>query len=233
MVDGRRVLERWTDEQVWEIPLTLDEQEENAFCRKATRVFYPRGHVIFAPGDEAGRVYFIHTGVVKICWLSPRGHAVTMAIRYPRELFGLAEALCCLDRKCYAQALENTECYVIRRPEFELLLREEPDLCLKVARVLAARLRQAQLSICDFVRYQVPARLALLLLRLAYQHGTPSKEGIELRWSLTHQEIAFMVGASRQSVTSAFNAFKKHRLIRVERDRVQILNPQALAEWIT
>jgi len=105
---------------------------------------------------------------------------------------------------------------------FEDIIRHVPDVALHVIEVLARRLRAAEQEIEDLALRDVPARLASLLLRLAEGYGEDDDRGIRLSFRLTHEDLAHMIGSTRETVTMIMNRFRDADLVRVDR-RVLII----------
>ncbi|MFZ5596069.1 MAG: Crp/Fnr family transcriptional regulator [Bacillota bacterium] len=212
----------------------LTEVEKTILREAGSQVSYPRNHVIFAAGDLADRVYLIESGHVKIYRLSVDGRRVTVgSIRSPGEMMGLAETLWGGERTCFAGAINNVSMVIIRKNKFEELLSIHPALGLKVAKLLGARMRDAEAIIHEMVCWQAPGRLALMLMKIGERHGVEIKNGIRMDLQLTHEELANMVGVSRQTVTSLLNTFRMDKSIDYERRGAMLLNPDRLAKWIT
>lgn len=213
--------------------LSLDEMDKMLVREAGSTVHYPKGHVIFSAGEIADRVYLIESGWVKIFRLSTDGRRVTVgSIRSPGEMMGLAEALVGGERTCFAGAINNCTLVTVGKSKFEDLLARQPFLAVKVAKLLGARMREAESIIHEMVCRQAPGRLALMLLKIGARCGVESRDGIKINLPLTHEEIACMVGTSRQTVTSLLNTFKQEKSIILEGKEINIVNPDKLARWI-
>jgi len=213
---------------------SLDPVEVMLLRQAGSMVHYPKNHVVFAAGDIADRVFLIESGWVKIYRLSADGRRVTVgSIRSPGEMMGLAETLIGGERTCFAGAINDVSLVIIRKNKFEEILATYPVLALKVAKLLGARMREAEGIIHEMVCWQAPGRLALMLLKMGDRCGEESKSGIKINLQLTHEELASMVGTSRQTVTSLLNTFKLERSISYEGRGIRILDPDKLSKWIT
>lgn len=213
---------------------TLDEIEKMLLRQAGSTVHYPKNHVIFAAGDLADRIFLIESGYVKIYRLSADGRRVTVgSIRSPGEMMGLAETLLGGERTCFAGAINDVSLVIVRKAKFEEILATHPVMALKVAKLLGARMRDAEGIIHEMVCWQAPGRLALMLLKMGDRCGVESKNGIMINLQLTHEELANMVGTSRQTVTSLLNTFKMEKSIAYEGRGIKILDPDKLARWIT
>ncbi len=190
-----------------EVDPVLNGFEKMIIREAGSTVHYPKGHVIFAAGDISDRVFLLESGWVKIYRLSADGKRVTVGrIRSPGEMMGLAETLLEVERTCFAGAINNVTMVVLRKDEFEQLMAKHPFLAIKVSKLLAVRMREAEGIIHEMVCWQAPGRLALMLMKMGDRCGKETKNGIILDVQLTHEEIASMVGTSRQTVTSLLNS---------------------------
>jgi len=212
--------------------LALDEIEKNAIREYGTVVRYTKGQMIFSPGDTADRVYLIEDGFVKIYRITPDGRSVTVgSMRSAGQLMGLAETLYHGERTCFAGAINDSTLVVVRKSCFERLLVQYPFIAIKVATTLGVRMREAEAMIQEMVCWQVPGRLAMLLLKMSERAGVETDIGTKITLRLTHEEIACMIGTSRQTVTSLLNMFKQENSISVEEREIYILDTDKLNKW--
>lgn len=212
---------------------TLLEYEQEIIKQIGQPVFHKRGSIIFSLGDAADRVFMIERGLVKIYRLTTDGRHITVgSIRHPGELMGLAEALHGGERSCYAGAINNVELIVVRRNDFQEMLLCKPHLAIKIARMLAIRMREAESSIHELVSLSVPGRLASMLIKMGQRFGEPIDGGTRINLNLTHEELASMIGSSRQTVTSMMAIFREENSISIKGKEISIIDPQKLANWI-
>lgn len=210
----------------------LNSKEKEEYKDISLRLNFQKNNIIFANGDQPDFVYLIEIGLVKIYRLNSDGDTITVAIRHPGELFGLAEALLDEPRKCFAQAIENTSLLAVKNSDWKTLLKSMPELSLKVNSMLALRLRRAEEIIYDLITYNVSGRLARLLLHLQDQCGCYTSDGIVLNIKLTHSEIAAIIGSTRQSVTQILNEFKDEGAIKISDKKITVINKNKLQSKI-
>jgi len=214
-------------------PLVVNEREKELIHSKGVTVNYPKGQIIFAAEEVADRVYLIEKGWVRIYRLSSEGREVTVgSIRNPGEMMGLAETLYHGKRTCFAGAISDVTLVVLTKRDFLDILTEEHHLSLKVAKLLAARMREAEAMVHELVCWQVPRRLALLLLKISERCGIPESDGVTIKLRLTHEDIAAMIGTTRQTVTSLLNTFKREKSIEFQGRGIKILDPKKLTSWV-
>ena len=213
--------------------LALEETEKNLIREYGTVVHYSKGQIIFSAGDTADRIYLIEKGFVKIYRITPDGRRVTVgSMRTLGQLMGLAETLYHGERTCFAGAINDSTLIVVRKSCFERLLVRHPLMAIKVATTLGVRMREAEAIIHEMVCWQVPGRLAMLLLKMSERAGVETEIGTKITLRLTHEEIACMIGTSRQTVTSLLNMFKQENSISIEEREMYILNTEKLNKWI-
>ncbi|AFM39209.1 cAMP-binding protein [Desulfosporosinus acidiphilus SJ4] len=213
--------------------LDFDENEKSLIREYGTINRYQKGQIVFSAGDTADRIYLIEKGFVKIYRITPDGRKVTVgSMRSPGQLMGLAETLYHGERTCFAGAISDAVLVVVRKSRFEELLEKQPSIAIKVATTLGIRMREAEAIIQEMVCWQVPGRLAMLLLKMSERAGVETQAGTKIALRLTHEEIACMIGTSRQTVTSLLNTFKQENSIFIEGREMYILDAEKLKKWI-
>ena len=169
-----------------------------------------KGELIFQAGSAGHHVYFLEQGRVKIYHLSSTGKEILLWFCFPGEIFGLAEVCHGGGRQVYAEATESSRLLGVPQEDFKRFLETHPAAALIVNDVLASRLRNLGNVIQSLVASDVNERVAQLIARLAATHGRRAPSGeVLLNIRLTHQEMANMIGTTRQSVTSALNMLKR------------------------
>jgi CRP/FNR family cyclic AMP-dependent transcriptional regulator len=167
----------------------------------------PRGSLIFRQGDPGNALFLIESGAVKISTLSLDGREMVMAVLGPGEVFGELSLFDSGLRSADATALEDTTLLSLSHDVFRPYLERHPGVAVELLGVLAGRLRETGEALQDAIFSDVPARLAKRLLDLAERYGRPVDEGVVIELALTQEEIARMVGSSRESVNKAIQSF--------------------------
>jgi CRP/FNR family cyclic AMP-dependent transcriptional regulator len=188
---------------------------------------------LYLPGDPSSNVYLLKQGRVKLASTAVSGKEVTFEILEPGEIFGELEVLEGLPRETAAEALDDTLICVIRREDFDKYLEAHPNITVRLTKLIGLRLRRIQSRVEDLVFRDVPARLAHLLLELRKTDGVPDGTSIRLRVKLTHQEIANLIGCSRETVSTTLGQFREQGLIRMEGRLIAILNPDHLTRLVS
>lgn len=220
------------DEKLWylqhiNIFADMTDVEMRRLAERTTMRTYARGRVISQPSDPPDTIYLIKEGRVKLCRYSASGREQILSLLERGDIFG-ERSLVGASAEVHCEAFEDTLICVLRRRDFEDLMRSKPELALRVMKVLAGRLRQAEEAIENLAFRDVPGRLAANLVRLAEAYGEPHGEGRRLALRLTHQDLAGMIGATRETVTTVLNRFRDEGLITMDGRQIVIADPDRL-----
>ncbi len=192
-----------------------------------------RKQPIYLPGDPANTVYLLKKGRVKIVGSAPSGKEVTFEILEAGEIFGELEVLEESPRETQAEALDDALICAIRREDFDRYLHEHPNLSVRLTKLIGLRLRKIQTRVEDLVFRDAPARLAHLLLELSKTDGAPEGAGLRLHARLTHQEMANLIGCSRETVSTILGQFRDRGLIKIDGRSIIVLNPYGLSRLVS
>jgi len=229
-----RAREAAEEERLWylqriNIFADMTPEEMRRLAERTIMRTYARGGVIARPDDPPETIYLIKEGRVKLSRYSAAGREQILALLERGDIFG-ERALVGAAEALHCEALEDTLICVLRREDFEDLVRSKPALALRVMKVLAGRLRQVEEAVENLAFRDVPGRLAATLARLAGAYGEPHDGGRRLALRLTHQDLASMIGATRETVTTVLNRFRDDGLIAVEGRRIVIKDLGRLQE---
>lgn len=183
---------------------------------------------LYLPGDPSSSVYLLKRGRVKIANTAPNGKEVTFDILEAGEVFGELDVLEDAPRSTSAEALDDALICVIPRKDFDQYLAMHPNVTIKLTKLIGLRLKKIQSRVEDLVFRDVPARLAHLLSELSNTEGVTDKQGIRLKVKLTHQEMANLIGCSRETVSATLGQFREEGLINMDGRTIVILKRDAL-----
>jgi CRP/FNR family transcriptional regulator len=203
-----------------------DTQLRNIAMRSEMRK-YSRGEVILGPAPAPDVIYFVKTGRVKVSALSADGKEQILALLEPGDLFGALTPDESTELK-QVEAFDPSIVCHLTRDLFEDVLRQAPEVAVQVVRILARRLQTAEREVRDLALRDVPGRLASLLLRLSEEYGERRERGTRLSFHLTHQDLARMIGSTRETVTTTLNRFLEDGLIAVDHRIVIVLDHERL-----
>jgi CRP/FNR family cyclic AMP-dependent transcriptional regulator len=181
-----------------------------------------RGSYLFLPGEPCDGLCIILTGRLKLSRIQESGRELTLGMVEAGELCGLECLQGLTERESSAQAMEDSRVMLIGRARLQKLLAEHPELSMALVAALGEKLRASQQVIERLLLKDVKARLAALLLDLASRCGQPAEDGIRLRARITHQELAGLIGSTRETTTATLNQFRRKRLIAVDRRQITI-----------
>jgi CRP/FNR family cyclic AMP-dependent transcriptional regulator len=183
-----------------------------------------RGTTVFAKGDAGTQLIAVLSGRIKIAISSPEGREAVLNVVHEGEVFGEIALFDGRPRTAAAIAISDCELMSIDRRHFLPLVREQPDIALKLIEILCARLRRSSEQYEDIMFLNLRARVAKLLLRLAEEAGgsTPRKVLV------TQQEMSQLAGMSRESINKQLRAWAQAKWVRLERGGVVVLRPEAL-----
>jgi CRP/FNR family cyclic AMP-dependent transcriptional regulator len=193
----------------------LDEATRAALASAGREARYRQGATVFRVGDPGGFVVLITEGRAKVVASTAEGTEVLLGIRGPGELLGELAALDADDATRLASlvALEPLTCRLVPVDEFATFLEAHPLAMVELLRTMADRMRDAERRRVEAGAYSTSRRLAGLLAELSDTYGRPADDGIHVELPLSQQELAGLVGASRESVARAFKTLRDHDLV--------------------
>lgn len=181
-----------------------------------------KGTAVFHQNDSGGGLYLILAGAVKISRTGRDGRDVTVALLNEGNFFGEMSLLDGQPRSASATALQTTRLLVLDREHFQRYVLSQASIMAKLLRELSKRLRAADQTIENLALGSVQDRLVCLIGHLGRRN--PIKDGAGfIERAPTHQELAEMVGSSRETVTRAFAAMERAGLIAVNKKRITLL----------
>ena len=189
---------------------------------------FEQGQIIYTPEDRSEVLFLLKTGRVRIYRLDPNGDEFTLAIVDAGTVFGEMALTAQRLAGAYAEAMEPAYVCILKSRDIERIVREHPDVGLKMMQVLSERLRLYEDRLEDIGLKSVPARLASLILQLAQSEGIMTSEGPKISTHYTHWQLAAMIGASRVSVTKAFAQLQDGGAVELKRRHIYIKDVAAL-----
>ncbi len=207
-------------------PLSQEQIEE--LLQRLPDVHFDQGQIIYTPEDRSEKLFLLKSGRVRIYTLDQEGHEFTLAICEEGTIFGEMALTGQQLWGAYAQAMEPIIICTLKREDVERLVREHPDVGLKMISVLSDRLRTCEARLEDMGLKSVPARLASRILQLAESEGVMTSEGLEIPTHYTHEQLATMIGANRVSVTKAFTQLQDDGTVELRRRHIYIKDVEAL-----
>ena len=214
---GRRVLEQ--------SPLfaQLDENSQHELISLAMPRSFGAGEPVCRVGDPGGSMMAVLAGTVRISMPTVKGKEVILADLRPGQLFGEIALLDGKPRSANATALTKCDLLVLERRNVIPFLERNPAACLQLMELLCARIRRSDERMADLAFFELPSRLAKVLLRYASE-----KTGAEVRLSLSQTELAEMVGATRENVNRCLRDWHRRGIVKLKGGWTIILDTEQL-----
>jgi CRP-like cAMP-binding protein len=202
--------------------------DQRILAHIATRRRLRAGDFVYTQGDPARHFYIVESGRVRVFYQTPAGREPTVIYRGRGHLFGISHLAESGRRVTSAQALEPTAIWAIANEDLDEVTRRLPTLASGIIKSLASRLRDLMVLVESVATW--PARLRVANFLLADQER---QRQAAVRESWTHETIADRLGCTRQTVTEALNEFARKGWIRVERQRVSVIDRHALERLVS
>lgn len=209
-------------------PLSPEELEELA--RRAPDTYLDEGEVLYTPQEAGEKLFILKKGRVQVYEMNSVGSEITLSVVESGAMFGEMTLTGQSFRGVYVRALAPSYVCSLGLPDFEGLVMRNPQVGLKLVRVLAGRLRQSELRMADLVHKEVPARLATLILTLVESEGLVSGESYRIATRYTHEQLGTMIGAKRVAVSRAFSHLKEAGAVEFKNRYIHIIDMEKLRE---
>jgi len=218
------------DDALSEAPLfdALNEEDARALRAGVVVVKLARGDRLFAEGDAGDKLYIIISGKIKLTRAAPDGRENLLSVHGPGEMFGELSLFDPVPRTASATAVTDAELAGLAHDDVRKWLSTRPEVAMHLLQALAQRLRRINDVKADLVFTDVPGRVAKALLDLAERFGVPNSEGIQVNHDLTQEELAQLVGASRETVNKALADFAARGWVQLAAKSVLVTDPDRL-----
>jgi CRP/FNR family transcriptional regulator, cyclic AMP receptor protein len=224
--------ENLVDDVLRRTPLfaTLDQDSSASLRSSMSEIELARGEVLFHEGDPGDSLYVVLRGKIKLGRTSGDGRENLVAVLGPGEMFGELSLFDPGPRSAGATALVDSTLLGLSQDELTPWLATRPDVARALLRAIARRLRRTNDSMSDLVFSDVPGRVAKALLDLSARFGTAADDGIHVAHDMTQEELAQLVGASRETVNKALADFAGRGWLRLEARAVVLTNVERLSQ---
>ncbi|WP_147064262.1 Crp/Fnr family transcriptional regulator [Knoellia locipacati] len=206
----------------------LDDEAADSLITSMTAQHMERGDVLFHEGDPGDRLYVIGEGKIKLGRSSADGRENLLAILGPGEMFGELSLFDPGPRTATATAVAETQIVGLTHDQLKAFLGERPGVATTLLAALARRLRRTNESLADLVFTDVPGRVAKALIDLSDRFGRPVEGGVMVSHDLTQEELAQLVGASRETVNKALADFATRGWLKLEARAVLVQDMERL-----
>lgn len=209
---------------------TLDAEQRKKIEGMARKQFVRRRQVLFQPGDPSDTAYIMRSGLIRVVRAMQRGRELTVGMLEPGDLFGDSGMMDPAPRAHYSEAILDSEALALPAEKLMSYVASNPMMLKRFADETWRRRRDFELRMEDLVFRDVPARLARILIWLSEKYSEQC-DGAEtlITLKLTHQELASLVGTTRETTTLVLNRFKRQNVLLLQGRRLIITDHEALA----
>ncbi|MDM5189140.1 Crp/Fnr family transcriptional regulator [Bacillus sp. DX4.1] len=210
----------------------LSEEELQPFVDISQMRIYKAKSFVFMQGDILDRVFFIHSGKVKIQKTDVTGKEQIVSVLQAGEMFPHAGFFREGTFPAHAEILESAQLIVTPIADFEKILIQYPELCIKLFKVLGEKIVDLQNRLEEQILHDTYEQIIMLLLRLCKSNGIQINDTYQLTTYFTNRELANMIGTSRETVSRTINQLKRKKLIHIDENGCFIIIPEKLEEEI-
>jgi CRP/FNR family cyclic AMP-dependent transcriptional regulator len=189
----------------------------------------PRGTTLFQEGEPGDSLYIVLEGKVKLGRRSSDGRENLVAVMGPADQFGELSLFDPGPRTATAVVVTDARLARLPKQALQTWVQERPQIAIQLLHVIARRLRRTNTMLADLIFVDVPGRVAKQLLLLAQKFGSVDSGQLRVTHDLTQEELAQLVGASRETVNKALADFASRGWLRLEGKSVVILDRERLA----
>ncbi len=208
----------------------LDDESAATLRASMTMVKVPKGNTLFKEGDAGDRLFVLVEGKLKLGTSSIDGRENLLSILGPGDMFGELSLFDPGPRTATATAVTDARVLALAHDQVIGLVTQHPQVSLELLARLAQRLRRTNEVLADLVFSDVPGRVAKALMDLGSRFGVQKDDGLHVNHDLTQEELAQLVGASRETVNKALADFAARSWVRLEPRAVVVLDYERLSK---
>jgi CRP/FNR family transcriptional regulator, cyclic AMP receptor protein len=199
--------------------------------RSRVRTF-KRASLIYLPTDRSDSVLLLTSGRVKIYHITSEGKQTLLAFIEPGELFGELAVFDSGQREEFAETMEASTMVMIPGAEIQHLMETHPTVSMSMTRLMGLRRQRVERRLKSLLFQSNRERLIYLLIELVEKYGQQTAEGVAIGIKLSHQDMASVIGSTRETVTVILGELQTERLLFIKRRQIILRNPNLLAESI-
>ena len=224
--------DRNDEAEVRKAPLfsALDDEASATLRESMLPVKVSKGNTLFKEGDAGDRLYVVVEGKLKLGTTSTDGRENLLSILGPGEMFGELSLFDPGPRTATATAVVDSKLLALANDQVIGWVTAHPTVSLQLLKRLSQRLRRANDVLSDLVFADVPGRVAKAIIELGERFGTKKDDGLHVNHELTQEELAQLVGASRETVNKALADFASRGWVKLEPRAVIVLDYERLVK---
>src|SRR5215216_1833600 len=206
---------------------SLSKEEIRVLIRQNSEVRLGEGETFYAPWEQGGKLFILKKGRMRL-YRTEGSREFTLEVVEAGTIFGEMAFTPHRLRESFARAMEPSVVFAMDHAGVERLIREKPQVGLRMISLLSERLRYYETRMEDVTLKEVPARLASLILFLVQSEGVQIPGEIRIPTSYTHEHLGTMIGANREAVTRAFGHLQDEGAVQVRRRLIYVNDVEAL-----
>jgi CRP/FNR family cyclic AMP-dependent transcriptional regulator len=192
-------------------------------------VTYPKGAILFVEGQEPAGIDVVCAGRVKLFACSRDGKTLVVQVAGPGDVLGVSAVISGQPHEATAETLEPSQVMFVKRDDFLSLLRDHGEIALRVAQLLSSACHRSQRQARALgLSRSAEERLAQFLLDRCDERGEPAGRGVRVRLGLTHDEMAQIIGVSRETVTRILGRLRRRDMLETRGGFLTVKDPAAL-----
>ena len=205
-----------------------DEQVERIESQSQARSF-ARGELVYLPSDSSHSVMLLTSGRIKLYHLTSEGKQALLGFIEPGEIFGELAAFQGGPHEEFAEAMEKSTVILIPRDVLQSLMEEHAQVAIGVTKLMGLRRHRLERRLKSLLFRSNRERLIHLLLELTEKYGAPNNQGIQIGLKLSHQELANIIGSTRETVTVLLGELQQEGVLTISRRQIFITNMPELS----
>ena len=196
----------------------LTEDELNKIVHLAKERHFHRGEILFMEGDDREAVFFLQRALIKVFKVDDEGREHIVNVLGSGQMFPHVGFFRDDPYPGTAQSLGESDLLYIKRVHFDALLMDHPEIMRKVMRVMGEQILILQTKLQELATTDTRQRVYAFIRHACEEHGQSSEKGIHVKLQMTHEEIAHMIGMTRESVNRVWNELRREGVILGNRD---------------
>lgn len=191
-----------------------------------------RGEPVYLPHEQADGILLVASGRVKVCHTTPDGKQSILGFVDAGEIFGELSLVSDQPRNEYVETTEKTRLVLLPKRDLQLVLQKYPSIVLGVSKLIGMRRQRIERRLRNLLFRSNRERVIHLLLELTERYGERTDDGIKLGIHLSHQEMASIIGSTRETVTVVLGNLQSEGLLTISRRRLVLKSLDALAREV-
>ncbi|WP_425446143.1 Crp/Fnr family transcriptional regulator [Dethiothermospora halolimnae] len=233
------MIKRWWGDMVFdnyirEIPIFsgISDKELDKIKKVAKERLYKKGNILFSEGDRGNSIFIVKHGKVKVYKTSNDGREIILDIKDDGDVIAEVVLFSDIAYPATVEAIEDTKVYVLKNKDIEEIIRNNAEIALEMIKVLNKRLKEAQKKLKNMALDDTYARMIKILLQLCEKYGLQESGKYKLDLKLTREELANLIGTSRETASRMLNRLDNENLIKIRGRDIIILSKSKLKKWV-